>query len=168
MDLLFFPFPFPLPPSPSPSPSPTATVRHSISHALQYQLHLAAHPAVQSNRAAHQHGHPETGSVALQVGPSTPWAVKNDKFELHHKPLLYPGREKLYRFPYFFFLSMWMLFLNDILAHFYLFLRSIYELCWLFIAGSNCHAHTYTHRLKLTRGSTLTEKGQVKEGLLAH
>lgn len=44
-----------------------ATVRHGISDPVQYQLHLVTHPPLQSNGAAHQHGHPQTGPLSLQV-----------------------------------------------------------------------------------------------------
>lgn len=50
------------------SPSLLAAVRHGLPDPVQHQFHLTAHPALQSHRAAHQHGHPEEGPLPLQVG----------------------------------------------------------------------------------------------------
>lgn len=49
------------------SPSLLAAVRHGLPDPVQHQFHLAAHPALQSHRAAHQHGHPEEGPLPLQA-----------------------------------------------------------------------------------------------------
>lgn len=57
-----------------------ATVRHGISDPVQYQLHLVTHPPLQSDGAAHQHGHPQTGPLSIQVRIS--W--------LHQQPPLLP------------------------------------------------------------------------------
>lgn len=50
---------------------PPAPVWYSLSHALQHQLHLPAHPALQPHRAAPQHGDPEEGPFPVQVRTAT-------------------------------------------------------------------------------------------------
>ncbi len=44
-----------------------APVWHGLSDPVQYQLHLITHPPLQSDGAAHQHGHPQTWPYSLQV-----------------------------------------------------------------------------------------------------